>query len=622
MSFIDDHSRRSTCDSPKLISAFIVNLIITMTIILSSCTMLEKLEGSPFSDARWKDEQLEVLVDNEVFVVEGMAGISMSDLREKARQVDPYWRTTILTELPELFAAMKLPIRGPLLVNLRNTKGQQLTRALAFNQRNTLMYLIHAYQHDQALDSKERVNERELLSAFRERGRKQEIQDQAIFFARADAFRYIDRLEFLLMNTFAYRDMRGVDTSAVIGQLRAELPARVPLMELENKIEKMVALYGDGHAGFMFNSMSQFRLPFSVRRTVEGWVISAKQASVCTGHPILEAIDDIPLELWLEQAKKFVPVGAAHSMERHALSKLKQLNSLRVDRGLPVSATARLKCSSLDGKRVHTMSVTLGSDGAERDNKWEINTLSSGIVHWKIPRMSATTADEVNKVMGSTATSKGLILDLRGNTGGRRDLLQALMPWFLEKEELYVSNFARVRLKDSDELQARDGYLTSRFLWPLDHSRFSRKEQAQIARYLGALPTDRAPNDSEWHVLAHRRSDNPDAGKYTAPVVVLIDEAGISAVDIFANAFKGRPQFTMMGRATRGASGRSDQHWFLHQEGLSLLKLSTMQSFRANGQSLDGQGVTPDVILALHASDVLGESDSELTAALSYLQKK
>jgi len=596
--------------------------LLSLAILLSACTLLAKLEGSPFADARWKKEQLEVLIDNEVFTVESIEGISMSALREKAQHLDPFWRTTLLTELPELFAALKLPIRNPLSVTLQNSRGQLQTRQLSFNQRNTLQYLIHAYQYDQALDSVDYTKQREMLREFRDRGRSQETHDQQIFISRASALRYLDRVEFLLLNTFAYRDMRGVDTAAAIAQLRADLPTQVSLMVLENKIEKMLALYGDGHAGFMFNSMTRVRLPFSVRKTVEGWAAVANRAPVCPGFPLLRAIDDIPLETWLAQAKQFVPVGAAHSMERHALAKLKQLNSLRVDRGLPVSKTARLTCSSIDGKKTHTMQISLGSDVEDRDSKWSVETLSNGIAHWKIPRMAATTTEEVNSVMQSVRHSKGLIIDLRGNTGGRRDLLQALMPWFLDVDELHISNFARVRLKTGDELQVRDGYLASRYLWPVDHARFNIVEREKIAHHLGALPTTRDPHDSGWHVMAHRRSDNVTAGRYSAPVVVLIDEGGISAVDIFANALKGRPQFTLMGRATRGASGRSDQHWFLHEAGLSLLKLSTMQSFRANGQSLEGEGVTPDVFLPLSTSDVFGNSDSELTAAIAYLQKR
>jgi C-terminal processing protease CtpA/Prc len=125
---------------------------------------------------------------------------------------------------------------------------------------------------------------------------------------------------------------------------------------------------------------------------------------------------------------------------------------------------------------------------------------------------------------------------------------------------------------------------------------------------------------SDWHVMAVSRETNPAAGYYDKPVMVLQNEECFSATDNFLGAMKGHPNVTLMGTTSGGGSGRMADY-ILPNSRLSLT-LCQMASFATTGMTYDGNGVTPEVVMAPKLTDHLtGHDDSLLDAAIARLLK-
>ena len=128
-----------------------------------------------------------------------------------------------------------------------------------------------------------------------------------------------------------------------------------------------------------------------------------------------------------------------------------------------------------------------------------------------------------------------------------------------------------------------------------------------------ALP---AGQFSDWHFMLLKHEEFQF--HYDKPVIVLCDEACISASDGFLAAFAELPKVTLMGVSSRGGSG-SSRSVVLPRSGIAF-KLSTMASFRPNGDTFDGQGIAVDVNAQPPPEDYITRKDSVLDAALQMLK--
>ena len=106
---------------------------------------------------------------------------------------------------------------------------------------------------------------------------------------------------------------------------------------------------------------------------------------------------------------------------------------------------------------------------------------------------------------------------------------------------------------------------------------------------------------------------------YDRPLIILLNTNCFSATDIFLGAFHGRRNVTLMGTRSGGGSGRSRSEALPNSQ--LTIRMSTMASFRPNGQRYDGKGVAPDVEMRPILSDLLGSTDSVLDAAVKRLTR-
>lgn len=87
---------------------------------------------------------------------------------------------------------------------------------------------------------------------------------------------------------------------------------------------------------------------------------------------------------------------------------------------------------------------------------------------------------------------------------------------------------------------------------------------------------------------------------------------------MFAAALGALPNVWLVGEPTGGGSGRA-RGYVLPKSGVRL-QLSSMASFRPDGVLFEGNGVVPDVAVAMQPGDLVGASDTVLQHAVELLR--
>jgi carboxyl-terminal processing protease len=112
---------------------------------------------------------------------------------------------------------------------------------------------------------------------------------------------------------------------------------------------------------------------------------------------------------------------------------------------------------------------------------------------------------------------------------------------------------------------------------------------------------------------------NPQAQRYTGKVAILIDELSASTSEIFAGGLQDLRRARVFGRRSPGAALPSvieqlpngDRYQYAISDYVS-----------ASGKALEGQGVTPDVPVALDLKALRAGKDPDIVAATRWIKEK
>jgi len=185
---------------------------------------------------------------------------------------------------------------------------------------------------------------------------------------------------------------------------------------------------------------------------------------------------------------------------------------------------------------------------------------------WKMPAF-ALSPNEVDEMIGKVKKQQALILDLRGNGGGRIDMLQRLIGHFFTGE---------VTIGERKE---------------------RKKSETEIVK---------------------AASKNPFQGK----LIVLIDSNSASSSEIFARVMQLEKRATILGDVSAGAVMTSIQ--YPHEVGMDIVapfavSVTIADVIMKDGKSLEHTGVTPDEKILPTAQDLATRRDPVLARALKIL---
>jgi C-terminal processing protease CtpA/Prc len=229
--------------------------------------------------------------------------------------------------------------------------------------------------------------------------------------------------------------------------------------------------------------------------------------------------------------------------------------------------------------------------------------------------------DFLNKFMTRAERSKALIIDVRDNGGGTRDIIQELAGYFIHPDSIYVVNIARQRGTLPLTEGSKQG-LHSRFLYAKNE--MDSREQASIDQFMSSFTPmydleSKKFSEYHYHILNGQKVTK---GKYlyNKPIYILANERTFSAASILVSIFKGLPNIKIVGVNTDGSSGNSER-FELPNSGFQG-KISTMVSYQKNGKILDGIGTEPDIFIERSLEQIFLKEDYQLNKLLEVINQK
>jgi carboxyl-terminal processing protease len=166
--------------------------------------------------------------------------------------------------------------------------------------------------------------------------------------------------------------------------------------------------------------------------------------------------------------------------------------------------------------------------------------------------------------MDSLRSGKGLILDLRGNSGGIGSIALAMADWFVREKGKSLATIASRDRRD-------------------------------------------------WIIVT------PRAVTYGGPLAVLIDGLTASAAEFLAGGLQDLGRARLFGTRTAGFSQRGD---ILRLPDGDIFMHATAQHLRANGDDVEGRGIEPDVEVRSTRKSLLEGRDAALEAALEWFSNE
>lgn len=593
---------------------------------------------SPFSGLRWKDESPEVMVGETWYSLLSIDGIEAAEIVTFCKQEEGRrWQKRFGEDLVEMLSRMgQKPGKQVDLELLSLEDGKKVSLAdvaMTRANRQAIWASAHRDRDRPPAQAPVRRVQREhgekirSVHRFLESYTNADLSGASGMLTRKQAEEDLDQLEWHIVNRFSYRDRLGVDYRSALDAVRASLRDEVARADFALQLVKFIGLFGDGHSRVQ-EDLSRILpvgyTPYLVEQ-VQGGVVAFeadRQNYLSHAHPYLEQLDNIDIEDWLKVTARLNPAGSPQFVRRQALRNLRYLGWARLELGSDPSAPVGLYLTAEGHKRSFLNEVEL-EDEKPTYGAWPGGSHQriSDVGYLRIPRMSnePEVIEELVEKMEEFQDTKALIIDVRGNGGGTRDILRLLGGYLLAPEQpARVVNVAAYRLDEGDDPHAAQGYLQNRFLHPAASSVWSDDERAAIAEVSSSFEPEWSLPEadfSDWHYMVLSRDPKLHTDHYDRPVIVLMDGGCFSATDIFLGALKGVSKVTLMGAASGGGSGRS-QSLTLQHSGIRM-RLSSMASFQLNGHLYDGNGIQPDVLLLPIKSDLINETDSVLDAALA-----
>ena len=580
----------------------IVMVMVAIGVGSVACAQEADEKASPFERIRWVDDEPEVLVGGVWYKAITIDGVEVAEVLEFC---DGRWPGMMRKRFGEdLVEAMRLMGHAP------NRLVDLGVMRVSDNERMELS--------DVAMT---KANRRSILHDSNGRPVPKIVPE---YVSRDQAYEDIDRFCEGLREQFAYLDLKGVDLEGEIAVIKEGLGERVATGDLAGVLHRLLMRFGDGHARVSSQYMKRPGMypPFLLAEAGGGVVAFAADRGgfVDEDYPYLVEIDGKAIDEWVEAASTTVAAGSDGLVRYRALRGVRSLELLRVELGLAESSRVVCKLAK-DPEGGETTEVVLSmNEHRPIYGSWprtETRVLEGEIGYLRLEQMRDDLVPHLRMAMKSFRDTRGLIVDVRGNSGGTRSLLTAFAGYLVaDGQGAWVGNVARYRLSD----RFSEDHLEARSMYRADDPRWSERQRLAVESFAADFEAEWSPDGafSDWHYLVLDRTGHADEFYYGQPVVILSDAGCFSATDIFLGALSGRSNVTLMGGASGGGSARV-QGFELPNTSISV-RCASMVSYQPNGRLYDGRGVEVDVEVPAAPMDYLvGGSDTVLEAGIEWI---
>ncbi|MGS2725269.1 S41 family peptidase [Psychroserpens sp. BH13MA-6] len=414
--------------------------------------------------------------------------------------------------------------------------------------------------------------------------------------------------------------------------------------KFESSVKHMLKELGDRHARANYigdcGSVIKYYLPFALAPFKDSLVVVLAKQPKITFSPYLENFPYLT-HINRQNIKAFIAQYDAANDYAPKLSKLalgvEKLNEFyKMKSDLSVGDELNVTLRSRDFKSDTTVVIKLTDSKSkwrdvdsylffnEKDdnlNQLLFRQYEDQIAYIKIPEMynySENTAyfNWLKQKMDSVKNTNALIIDIRNNGGGNRDLIDFFSNYFLGPEDFKIANLARYRGDVSD---ATKKSLNSRRLYPYADFKEPQAQQA-IDEFMATFePTVDLSNDlySEYYYMVLNADEDANAFTYDKPIYILTNEMTFSAASVFASSFKDLKNITIAGVNTDGSSGLSKSYELKNSD--IQFSFSHMLSYQKNGNIFDGIGTAPDIEISRSIEQIMGQEDYQLKTLLNII---
>ncbi|WP_323756027.1 S41 family peptidase [Roseivirga sp.] len=589
---------------------------------------LELAKASPFTAVKWEEDQPIVQFDNEWYHFEKLDHLSKEEVLAFCKsEFGGKWKRRFSEDLVEVLEGLSYApnVKVELQLSQNGVSKRYIGTFTLANRQRALQYNASSEQAK----------------------RPQKI-------TKAQAIEDLKEFEKILESRSSYAQISGVDYKAAIKELSASIAGRnkdIDINELAHEMAKIMAQIGDRHSSIKnesFNSRGNesynLKLPFGVV-TIEGKLVAIKQNLDEQGYdyyyekyPYLKSIDGVFIATLVNSYNyKAAKAPTAAKNTRGAVA-IENYGALLFNNNMDSADSVQVVFSDGMNEKTETFQLTSDEKGYssivneanDRNSEQVANgnlaglskVLDHNIGYIKLPEMYHYDEVEglevfIQNTFARFSTTKALIIDVRNNPGGVRDILQTVASYVVQPAQSpWVANVAYLRTDKT--LNTDEESMNARYMYSYHSEEFTDSERNAIDQFNKSFKpektVDRSKFSDPYFMILHHGNQS-----YPKPVYILVNESSFSAATVFTSALKGLPNVKIVGETTDGSSGNSRELYLTNSN--IRVKVSTMLSFQRNGKTLDGNGTLPDIIIPKNEAQVLKGIDVQLNRLIEMINR-
>ncbi|CAL2076885.1 TSPc domain-containing protein [Tenacibaculum sp. 190524A02b] len=596
--------------------------------LLSIVTYSQSLDfkKSPFTGVKWSENSPIIRYNKKWYLLKTIDGFTQEELIKLCKEnFGGKWKKRFSEDLVYvLFYGKKHVVKKHVELNLQD-KGKLFKVSAKLTKEN-----------------------REFVKLY---NKKFNLPPQKI--SSKQALEDINEFERILKTKSSYIQLINFNYSEKLDVLRSFLSQKKETIDvnyLTNELAKILAEIGDRHASVKNDLKNKknhatygLRLPFGIT-VLNDKLIAVKEKNneyelLHKKYPYIQSVNKVSIESYLENYAYKHKKAPKESKLKRAAESIQRIGKLYFENNINIEDTISVTFHDDQGnvkkenyklsKKKQGYKSRTASNFRKNYNNLESNKykkldtlLGENIGYIAIPRMKNLKREKkykeyLHNVIGNFSNTKALILDLRNNPGGRRDVLNLLGEYFIPKDKSpWVANIAYVR---TDSVFEDYKSMDNRYLFRYGSKRFNEKDREAINsfnnNFIPYVKADESKFTEPYYMILKSRKEF-----YKGIVYILVDEKTFSAASVFAASLKGLPNVKIVGNTTDGSSGKSQKFYLTNSQ--IRVKVSTMISYQRNGKTLDGNGTQPDVFLPKSLEQLLKIEDIQLDFLVKIISKK
>ncbi|KYG72795.1 S41 family peptidase [Roseivirga echinicomitans] len=590
---------------------------------------LELTKASPFTAVKWEEGQPIVQFDNEWYHFEKLDHLDKEEILAFCKsEFGGKWQRRFSEDLVEVLEGLHYApnVKVELQLSQNGVSKTYIGTFTLANRQRALQYNANSEQAN----------------------RSQKI-------TKTQAIEDLKEFEEILESRSSYAQLSELDYKAAIKKLSASIANKngdIDINELAHEMAKIMAQIGDRHSSIKnesFNSRGHesynLKLPFGVA-TIEGKLVAIKRNLDEQGYdyyyqayPYLKSIDGVSVATLINNYNYKAAKAPTVAKNTRGAMAIENYGALLFNNNIESTGSIQVVFSDGTNEKTEIFQLTSDEKGyssivneANHRNSEQVangnldglsKMLDHNIGYINLPEMYHYDEVEgleafIQNTFARFSTTKALIIDVRNNPGGVRDILQTVASYVVQPAQSpWVANVAYLRTDKT--LNTDEESMNARYLYSYHSEEFTDSDRNAIDQFDKSFKPQKSVDPSKFsspfYMVLHQGGQS-----YTQPVYILVNEGSFSAATVFTSAFKGLPNVKIVGETTDGSSGNSKELYLMNS--MIRVKVSTMLSFQRNGKTLDGNGTVPDIVIPEDKAQVLKTIDSQLIKLMEMINLK